>query len=84
MTAIMNVLTDKENWQVDIFNDKVISNWHEEVSSMKLFSKKPWDWCLAELRDKAQLFEDTKMCSRSRYWLLHLEVRYQSFSRIVH
>ncbi|KFY89883.1 hypothetical protein V500_05447 [Pseudogymnoascus sp. VKM F-4518 (FW-2643)] len=60
MTAIMNVLTDKENWQVDIFNDNVISNWHEEVSSMKLFSKKSWDWCLAELRDKAQLFEDTK------------------------
>ncbi|OBT68196.1 hypothetical protein VE03_02361 [Pseudogymnoascus sp. 23342-1-I1] len=60
MTAIMNVLTEKENWRVDIFNDEVIGEWRGEVSSMKLFSEKSWDWCLAELRDKAHLFEDTK------------------------
>jgi hypothetical protein len=60
MTTIMNLLTEKENWHVDIFNDEVVSEWREEVSVMKLFSEKSWDWCLAELRDKAHIFEETK------------------------
>lgn len=59
MLALMNMLTDKLNWHKDVFDDNVISKWREEALTMDLISSKAWEWCLAELKDKALMFETT-------------------------
>ncbi|TGO08231.1 hypothetical protein BTUL_0220g00100 [Botrytis tulipae] len=47
------------NWHIDLFNDKDTAIWHEIAMKDKLISEKAWEWCLAELRDKARLFRTT-------------------------
>jgi hypothetical protein len=59
MVAIMNQLTDKQNWHVDIFNQDAVDCWRNELlASTPLLSEKAWEWCVAELRDKAVFFND--------------------------
>jgi hypothetical protein len=31
MVAVMNTLTDKPEWHVNIFNDQIVANWREEA-----------------------------------------------------
>ncbi|KAF7946952.1 uncharacterized protein EAE97_004201 [Botrytis byssoidea] len=59
MIGLTNLLTDMPNWHIDVFNDKDTARWHEIAMKHKLISEKAWEWCLAELRDKARLFRTT-------------------------
>ncbi|TEY86645.1 hypothetical protein BOTCAL_0005g00350 [Botryotinia calthae] len=59
MIGLTNFLTDIPDWHIDIFNDKDIAIWHEMAMKNKLISEKAWEWCLAELRDRARLFRTT-------------------------
>ncbi|KAF2007253.1 hypothetical protein P154DRAFT_614663 [Amniculicola lignicola CBS 123094] len=59
MLSLMNTLTDKPNWNQKIFNEEIVRKWRKEALDMPLISEKAWDWCLAELQDKAQRFEAT-------------------------
>ena len=61
MVAVMNTLTDKPEWQVNIFDDEVVALWREEAfATTPLMSEKAWTWCLAELRDKAVYFKENQ------------------------
>ncbi|KAM0269429.1 hypothetical protein ACHAQH_009744 [Verticillium albo-atrum] len=58
MMRLMDAVTDKQNWQVKIFDDDITSKWFAEATAIdELISQKAWDWCLEELRDKAAAFE---------------------------
>ncbi|GLA11531.1 hypothetical protein AnigIFM62618_005497 [Aspergillus niger] len=60
MTAVMNRLTDRPNWHVDVFDDEVVARWRQDSSASiamnPLLSNRAWDWCVQELRDKATEF----------------------------
>lgn len=59
MVAVMNEVTDKPGWHVDIFSQDVADRWRDEIlASTPLMSEKAWEWCVAELRDKADYFKD--------------------------
>ncbi|RDH31018.1 hypothetical protein BDQ94DRAFT_180730 [Aspergillus welwitschiae] len=57
MTAVMNRLTDRPNWHVDVFDDVVVARWRQDntasIAMNPLLSDRAWDWCVRELRDKA-------------------------------
>ncbi|UKZ82496.1 hypothetical protein TrVFT333_010285 [Trichoderma virens FT-333] len=54
MVAVMNTLTDKPGWHIDIFNEDIATEWRKEAfAATPLMSEKAWAWCIAELRDKA-------------------------------
>ncbi|KAJ6005776.1 hypothetical protein N7451_003720 [Penicillium sp. IBT 35674x] len=54
MIATMNRITDYPDWHIDVFNDRVVADWEKEASEMTpLMSEKAWNWCVAELLDKA-------------------------------
>jgi hypothetical protein len=57
--AHMEALTEKPDWHVKVFNSEIVAKWREEAPAMPLIGVKAWDWCLAELQDKAALFERT-------------------------
>lgn len=59
MLRVMNALTDKPNWNSKIFDEAIVAKWKEEALKMRFISEKTWEWCLAELRDKAKEFEKT-------------------------
>ncbi|WPH00144.1 Hypothetical protein R9X50_00296700 [Acrodontium crateriforme] len=64
MVAVMDRLTDKHNWFVDIFDNAVVAQWRTEldrdlfIANPRLFKGKTWDWCVQELRDKAIQYEN--------------------------
>lgn len=69
MLQLMSNLTDRDNWHTDILSDEIAAKWRHEVfaensnipkESMRRISARAWDWCLAELRDKASRFEGTQ------------------------
>lgn len=61
MVDLMNKLTDKPGWHVDIFNDEIVDKWREKAfETSSLMSEKAWSWCLKELRDKAVYFGETQ------------------------
>lgn len=66
MLQLMSNLTDRDNWHTDILSDEMAAKWRDEVfaensnilkESMRRISARAWDWCLAELRDKASRIE---------------------------
>lgn len=59
MLGLMNALTDKLNWNEKVFDEEIIEKWRQEALAMPFISEKAWEWCLAELRDKARKFEKT-------------------------
>ncbi|KAL1870237.1 hypothetical protein Daus18300_005302 [Diaporthe australafricana] len=59
MLGVMNALTDKPDWQKKVFNEDIVGRWKAEARAVQLMSDMAWDWCLAELRDKARRFEKT-------------------------
>ncbi|KAL5353681.1 hypothetical protein ACLOAV_001721 [Pseudogymnoascus australis] len=62
MTHVMNLLTDKPGWHVDVFNDSAVEAWRAEMEARyHLLSARAWAWCLAELRDKARVWEATAL-----------------------
>lgn len=59
MLGVMNALTDKPDWHKKVFDDEIVGRWKEEALAIPLISDMAWNWCLAELRDKAKRFEST-------------------------
>lgn len=54
MVTVMNHLTDRPAWDVDVFDDEVVAKWKQETFDITpLMSEKAWGWCIKELRDKA-------------------------------
>jgi hypothetical protein len=73
MLQLMSDLTDKRDWNIDVFNDDIVAKWREETFKaqedaevrmalrMRLISGRAWGWCIMELRDKASMFEEDKL-----------------------
>ncbi|KAH2016531.1 hypothetical protein KXV43_004928, partial [Aspergillus fumigatus] len=62
MVAVMNQLTDLPNWYIDIFDDAIVAYWRQNpdlasIVTNPLLSDRAWDWCLHELRDKAEEYQ---------------------------
>ena len=57
MLKLMDALTDKPDWSRKVVDDKIVEKWHKEALTMPLISERAWEWCLAELRDRADYFE---------------------------
>ncbi|KAJ4421318.1 hypothetical protein N0V82_003829 [Gnomoniopsis sp. IMI 355080] len=59
MLGVMNALTDKPHWEEKVLDDEISNKWGEEARQIHLMSEKAWEWCLLELRDKAERFKKT-------------------------
>ncbi|KAH0360614.1 hypothetical protein KCU65_g9310, partial [Aureobasidium melanogenum] len=59
MLSLIDNITDKPTWSTDVFDDKKISQLSQEAQQRPLISPKTWEWCLAELQDKARGFQST-------------------------
>ncbi|KAJ5151472.1 uncharacterized protein N7482_010724 [Penicillium canariense] len=60
MVAVMDQLTDRPDWHLDIFNKQVVvDEWRKEAfASTPLMSERAWAWCVKELQDKAIYFRE--------------------------
>jgi hypothetical protein len=54
MLAVMDALTEKPRWHEKMFDEAIVEKWWIEATAMPLISPLAWDWCLRELKDKAQ------------------------------
>ncbi|KAF9519029.1 hypothetical protein BS47DRAFT_1388453 [Hydnum rufescens UP504] len=64
MLQFMNQITDKPDWVVKVFDHDVASKWRNEaLSSPEYMSEKMVDYCIAELRYKAKIYEGTGLIS---------------------
>lgn len=59
MLALMDSITDKPNWDQKVFDEDIVAKWRTEATALPLISEKAWAWCLIELRDKAQVYQQT-------------------------
>jgi hypothetical protein len=60
MLRLMNSLTDRPGWEELVFDASTMQTWRNEVmAQFPLISPKAWEWCEAELRDKAQQWQET-------------------------
>lgn len=56
MLALMDGVTDKPRWHEKVFDETIVEKWRTEALQLPLISPMAWDWCLKELRDKADFF----------------------------
>ncbi|KAI0138231.1 hypothetical protein BJ166DRAFT_544557 [Pestalotiopsis sp. NC0098] len=56
----INKVTDRSNWHVDAFNEELVAKWGREAMNDELLDETAWKWCVAELRDKARVYEEKK------------------------
>ncbi|KAH0166021.1 hypothetical protein KCU67_g4484, partial [Aureobasidium melanogenum] len=60
MISAMQKLMEKPEWNRKIFDDTLCDKWMAEVmSQVEDFSELMWQYCVAELRDKAKTLEET-------------------------
>ncbi|KAH1818404.1 hypothetical protein KXX00_009285 [Aspergillus fumigatus] len=60
MLRLINSLTDRPGWEELVFDASTMQTWRSEaMAQFPLISPKTWDWCEAELRDKAQRWQET-------------------------
>ncbi|KAK2007608.1 hypothetical protein LZ32DRAFT_632174 [Colletotrichum eremochloae] len=68
MLWFMEQITNKPDWHVKVFNQDIVSKWKTEVMAVDWtalhlehaqFNDAMFAWCLAELREKAKLYEAT-------------------------
>ncbi|KAG9942583.1 hypothetical protein KCU85_g9184, partial [Aureobasidium melanogenum] len=60
MILVMQKLMEKPEWYRKIFDDTICDKWMAEVmSQVEDFSELMWQYCVAELRDKAKTLEET-------------------------
>ncbi|PIG89703.1 hypothetical protein AARAC_003406 [Aspergillus arachidicola] len=59
MLNLMETLTDRPGWYNLVFDKHTVTKWKEETMTDPIMSRKAWDWCLAELRDKVTRFKET-------------------------
>lgn len=53
MLQVMNNITDHVDWHLDICDSQKVHAWRLQALQDSLMSERAWDWCLAELMDKA-------------------------------
>ncbi|RXW15496.1 hypothetical protein EST38_g10359 [Candolleomyces aberdarensis] len=54
----INLITDKQEWHKKVFDDSIVANWRAEVkSSGEDFTEKMFEYCIQELRYRAERFE---------------------------
>ncbi|RVD89466.1 uncharacterized protein DFL_000473 [Arthrobotrys flagrans] len=56
MVRAMNATTDKPDWTTKINDPAITEKWRAEIKEQLDFTDKMFDWCLAELKDKAEQF----------------------------
>lgn len=63
MLRLMNSMTDRAEWHLQILhNPAIVATWANEAQrDDPLISQTTWNWCLAELRDKAALYDQSKI-----------------------
>ncbi|KAB2580842.1 hypothetical protein BFW01_g6895 [Lasiodiplodia theobromae] len=63
MLAVMNLLTDKDEWRRKVFDESIVEHWRKDAVTTEGqgFSDEMFDFCIAELRDKAKEHESTGM-----------------------
>ncbi|KAL1618746.1 hypothetical protein SLS56_010437 [Neofusicoccum ribis] len=76
MLEVMNQLTDKDEWERKIFDETIVEKWRKEAVSAEPqlttwsrytftnsqgFTDQMFNFCIAELRDKARVYKDTKI-----------------------
>lgn len=62
MQRFMNEITDKAQWDVKIFSDEIAEKWKTEVMHQSGdFSEKMANYCVQELRYKAEHLEESGM-----------------------
>ncbi|BDD56300.1 hypothetical protein MPDQ_002040 [Monascus purpureus] len=63
MLRVMQRITEQPGWHQALLehNEARLAQWHREAQAEEgfLLSAAAWDWCVAELRDKAQSWEQT-------------------------
>ncbi|KAI1394262.1 uncharacterized protein F4822DRAFT_43229 [Hypoxylon trugodes] len=67
MMDFMNQVTDKPRWEEKVFDDAILARWKNEADSVKpedldgdvFFSEKMFQYCVEELREKAETFKKT-------------------------
>ncbi|RDW93686.1 DUF4246 domain-containing protein [Aspergillus mulundensis] len=54
MLKLMNSITERPRWNERVFEPSTLQTWRDEIlPDFPLVSARAWDWCVAELRDKA-------------------------------
>ncbi|KAK1833711.1 hypothetical protein QBC39DRAFT_254200 [Podospora conica] len=66
MLSFMGQITDKPDWDTKVFDETIVSRWRAEADARPAepdgdvyMSKAMFDYCIAELRDKAEQFKRT-------------------------
>ncbi|KAK6498272.1 hypothetical protein TWF506_004511 [Arthrobotrys conoides] len=57
MLRAMNMTTDKPGWTTKINDPAITEKWRSEIKSQLDFTDKMFDWCLEELKTKAEQFQ---------------------------
>lgn len=59
MLRLMEVITEKKDWQKKVFDENIAAKWSEEatVGNDSLICDKSFQWCIMELKDKARDYE---------------------------
>ncbi|ETS74162.1 hypothetical protein PFICI_14028 [Pestalotiopsis fici W106-1] len=55
---VINEITDKQDWYQGVFDDEVVLSWKADATQDPLINDTAWDWCVAELQDKAHIYEE--------------------------
>ena len=58
MLGLMDSITDKPRWHEKVFDEFIVEKWRVEATQIPLISQLAWDWCLRELREKAEFFAE--------------------------
>ncbi|GAC97796.1 hypothetical protein PHSY_005383 [Pseudozyma hubeiensis SY62] len=62
MLNIMDALTEKQDWHRKIQDPDIVSKWQTEaLEQSPIMSQKAFDWCIFELKDKAEWLQRTGM-----------------------
>ncbi|OTA82510.1 hypothetical protein M434DRAFT_400973 [Hypoxylon sp. CO27-5] len=67
MMNFVNQITDKPNWEDKVFNETIVAKWRDEAKSAPsdgldgdvFFSDEMFEYCIKELRDKAERIKTT-------------------------
>ncbi|KAJ2928107.1 hypothetical protein H1R20_g9003, partial [Candolleomyces eurysporus] len=58
MLEFINRITDKQEWHKKVFDDNIVAKWRAEVKSGREdFTEKMFEYCIQELRYRAERFE---------------------------
>lgn len=59
MLGLMDSITDRHEWKLKVKDDSIVAKWREEALQIQFMSNEAFDWCIRELREKAD--ENTQL-----------------------